>query len=235
LTTGNKCAILVAEQGLEFRTSIMDNIGLIREKNSVQAQSRQINFEEMALIRRCQQGKPAAMEQLIIRYQGRIYNVILRICQNRDDAVELAQDAFVKALENIGDFKGQSGFYTWLFRIAVNLTLNYCKRRDKVAFQSLDDEGSGQYLQAKAQLKLLLEDKASPDPAEIAQNEELCELLHIALAKLDDPQRAVVVLRDIEGMDYPQMAETLNVELGTVKSRLNRARNNLREILEAML
>jgi RNA polymerase sigma-70 factor (ECF subfamily) len=212
----------------------MDNIGLIRKSN-MQEQPRQIDFEEAALIRRCQQGDLSAMEGLIIRYQGRIYNAILKICQNRDDAVELAQDAFVKALENIGDFKGQSGFYTWLFRIAVNLTLNYCKRRDKVAFQSLDDEGSDQYLRAKARLKLLLEDEASPDPAEIAQNEELCELIYKAMAKLEDPQRAVVVLRDIEGMNYAQMAQTLGIELGTVKSRLNRARNNLREILEAML
>ncbi len=212
----------------------MENIGLIR-KNSVQDEPRQIDFDEAALIRRCQQGEPAAMEQLIIKYQGRVYNVILKICGNRDDAVELAQDAFVKALENIGDFKGQSGFYTWLFRIAVNLTLNYCKRRDKIAFQSLDDEGTEQYLRAKVRLKMLLEDEASPDPVEIAQNKELCELLYKALAKLEEPQRAVVVLRDIEGMDYARMAETLSIELGTVKSRLNRARNNLREILEDML
>ncbi len=213
----------------------MDNIGLIRKKSSVQQQPRQIDFEEAALIRRCQKGEMAAMEQLIIKYQGRIYNVILKICGNRDDAVELAQDAFVKALEKIDDFKGQSGFYTWLFRIAVNLTLNYCKRRNRVAFQSLDEEESGQFLQAKARLKLLLEDQASPDPVEIAQNNELCELVYRALAKLEDSQRAVVVLRDIEGMDYATMAEMLGIELGTVKSRLNRARNNLREILEEML
>ena len=81
----------------------------------------------------------------------------------------------------------------------------------------------------------MVENQASPDPIEIAQNKELCDLLYRALTKLDDPQRAVVVLRDIEGMDYAQMAETLGIELGTVKSRLNRARNNLREILEAML
>jgi RNA polymerase sigma-70 factor (ECF subfamily) len=212
----------------------MDNIGLIR-KSSVQQQPGQIDFEEEALIRRCRQGDLAAMEGLIVKYQGRIYNVILKICQNHDDALELAQDAFVKALENIGDFKGQSGFYTWLFRIAVNLTLNYCKRRDKIVFQSLDDEQSDRFLQAKARLKMLLEDESSPDPTEIAQNNELCELLNRALAKLEDPQRAVVVLRDIEGMDYARIAETLGIELGTVKSRLNRARNNLREILEEML
>jgi RNA polymerase sigma-70 factor (ECF subfamily) len=212
----------------------MENVGLIR-KNRVQRQPRKNDFEETALIRQCRGGDLAAMEQLIIRYQGRIYNVILKICQNHDDAVELAQDAFVKALENIGNFKGQSGFYTWLFRIAVNLTLNYCKRRDKIAFQSLDDEGTEQQLQAKTQLKTLLENRASPDPSEIAQNKELCDLLYSALGKLEDSQRAVIVLRDIEGMDYARMAETLGIELGTVKSRLNRARNNLREILEAML
>jgi RNA polymerase sigma-70 factor (ECF subfamily) len=84
-------------------------------------------------------------------------------------------------------------------------------------------------------LKELLADDASPDPATVAANKELCELIIKSLMKLDDGQRAVVVLRDIEGMNYARIAEVLDIELGTVKSRLNRARNNLRETLEAIL
>ena len=191
-----------------------------------------VNTDDDGLIERYQRGDGTALEQLIIRYQDRIYNVILKICANRDDAAELTQDAFVKAIENIAGFKGKSSFYTWLFRIAVNLTLNYCKRRFRLDRQSLDAELQGE---AGRELKLYLANESSPDPAEAAQNKELCQLAVKALQKLDDPQRAVIVLRDIEDMSYEQIADILNIQLGTVKSRLNRARNNLREIMEMVL
>ena len=191
-----------------------------------------VNIDDDGLIERYRCGDGTALEQLIVRYQDRIYNVILKICANRDDAAELTQDAFVKAIENIAGFKGKSSFYTWLFRIAVNLTLNYCKRRFRLDRQSLDAELQGE---AGRELKLYLANESSPDPAEAAQNKELCQLAVKALQKLDDPQRAVIVLRDIEDMSYEQIADILNIQLGTVKSRLNRARNNLREIMEMVL
>jgi len=175
------------------------------------------------------------MERLILRYQNRIYNVILKMCANTDDAAELTQDTFVKIIENIGEFKGASSFYTWAFRIAVNLTLNRCKKNLRLGFNSLDAEYDEQGEQAKGLLKEFLSDDSSPDPAAVAANRELCEIAVKALMKLDDAQRAVVVLRDVEGMNYAQIADVLDVELGTVKSRLCRARNNLKEILETIV
>ena len=86
-------------------------------------QSQGIQISDAVLVKQCQQGDSAAMELLILKYQHRIYNVILRLCANVDDAAELAQETFVKAIEHIGKFKGKSSFYTWVFRIAVNLTL----------------------------------------------------------------------------------------------------------------
>lgn len=194
-----------------------------------------INIDEAVLIEQCRRGDSSAMEQLILKYRNRIYNVILKMCGNTDDAAELTQDTFVKILENIDDFESRSGFYTWAFRIAVNLTINYCKRNVKLLFRSLDAEDDEHDWQAKGALKDFLRDDYSPDPAVVAQNKELSELIMKALMKLDDSQRAVIVLRDIEGMNYAQIAEVFNTELGTVKSRLSRARSNLREIMEAIL
>ena len=215
-----------------MRISVSEESNL---ENNVQIAAKNIRFEDISLVEKARQGSSEAMDRLIVKYQGRIYNTILRICANPDDAAELTQDAFVKVLEKINDFRGQSSFYTWLFRIAVNLTLNYCKRRKKLAIRSLDEQKQGQEYEAAVQLKSFLADDSSPDPAELAEKKELCELVYIALARLDDSQRAVVVLRDIEGMNYSQISETLDIELGTVKSRLSRARDNLRKIFRAVL
>jgi RNA polymerase sigma-70 factor (ECF subfamily) len=190
--------------------------------------------EDSFLVERSRGGDSAAMERLITKYHSRVYNAILRICTNADDAAELTQETFVKVIENIGDFEGRSGFYTWVFRIAVNLTLNYCQRGSKLAFRSLDAESDEEGEQAKGALKEVLSCDGSPDPAAIAANKELWQIVLKALNKLDDAQRAVIVLRDIEGMNYAQISQVLEIELGTVKSRLSRARGALREILEAI-
>ncbi len=194
-----------------------------------------IDIDDGVLVERCRQGDSAAMERLILKYQNRIYNVILRICKNTDDAAELTQETFVKIIKKINEFEGRSSFYTWAFRIAVNLTLNYCQRSVRFKHQSLDTEDNEYNRQARRELKEFLTDESSPDPAAVAQNKELCGMVVEALMKLDDAHRAVLVLRDIEGMNYARIAEVLDIELGTVKSRLSRARRNLRKIMEANL
>ncbi len=196
---------------------------------------RNIGIDDTVLIDQYRQGDSGAMEKLILRYQNRIYNVILKICADPDDAAELTQEAFVKIIENIHKFEGRSRFYTWAFRVAVNLTLNYCQRNAKLKLSSLDIETNQYSSQERQVLKEFLSDESSPDPAAVAQNGELCALAFKALMKLDEAQRAVVILRDIEGMDYAQIADVLNIELGTVRSRLSRARGRLRKILEASL
>ena len=194
-----------------------------------------INIDDTVLVKQCRWGDSTAMERLILKYQNRIYNIILKICANADDAAELTQETFVKVIENIDKFEGRSSFYTWVFRIAVNLTLSYCKRSVKLGLKSLDAEDDERNWQARRALKEFLCDDSSPDPAVVAQSKELSEIVIESLMKLDDAQRAVVVLRDIEGMNYAQIAKVLDTELGTVKSRLSRARSNLREILETVL
>jgi len=198
-------------------------------------EAQNINIDDSVLVEQCRRGGSEAMERLILKYQNRIYNVILKICANPDDAAELTQETFVKIIENLDRFEGRSSFYTWAFRIAVNLTFNYCQRSAKLGYKSLDADDDEYNQQARAQLKEFLSDNSSPNPAVAAQNKELYEIVAKTLMELDDAQRTVIILRDIEGMNYAQIAKVLDIELGTVKSRLSRARRNLREILETIL
>ncbi len=194
-----------------------------------------INIDDHTLLQQCRRGDSSAMGRLILKYQNRLYNVILRICANPDDAAELTQETFVKVLENIDKFQGKSSFYTWAFRIAVNLTLNHCRRHARIGFRSLDDEEGRVGEHATGVLKEYLSDEKVADPASVAQDQELTEIVMSSLMKLDEDHRTVIVLRDLEGMSYAQIAKVLEIEVGTVRSRLSRARNNFREILEAVL
>ncbi len=194
-----------------------------------------ISIDDAALVERCRRGDSGAMDRLIRKYQNRVYNVILKICSHADDAAELTQETFVRVIESIDKFEGRSSFYTWIFRIAVNLTLSHCQRKMKLPVKSLEAENDDHSGYGRQLLRDFLRDDRSPDPAVTAQKRELCELAYKALMRLDEAQRTVVVLRDIEGMNYAQIAKVLGIELGTVRSRLSRARGNLREILEAFL
>lgn len=185
--------------------------------------SKHLRLDDDALVKQCQRGDSEAMSRLICKYQDRVYNIILKICNNSDDAAELTQDTFVKVLENITDFRGKSSFYTWLFRVACNEAINFCRRRFKVVSQSLD---SGMAPPAEM---------SDNDPARLAQQKEVIALLTEAISRLDEDHRVVLVLRDIEQMSYNQISDVLGLELGTVKSRLSRARSMLREILETVL
>jgi RNA polymerase sigma-70 factor (ECF subfamily) len=203
-------------------------------REQVYLRAASINIDDSVLVQQSQAGDTTAMERLILKYQNRIYNVVLRMCGNPDDAAELSQETFVKVIESIDKFKGKSSFYTWLFRIAVNLTLNHVQRNARTVTRSLDAEETEPEDGTQQLLRDFLSDERAADPALLAQSRELCELAKKCLLELEEPQRTVVVLRDIEGMDYAQIAEVLNIELGTVRSRLSRARSNLRDILENM-
>ena len=192
-------------------------------------------IDDQFLVAQAQQGESAAIAKLILRYQDRIFNTILRICGNYEDAAELTQETFVKVIEKVGTFKGQSSFYTWVFRIAVNLTLNYCKRRGKVKYISIETLLGTGAQPGKRELVSFLKDKSTCDPAVLTEKKEIEEILIAALGRLEDKYRAIIVLRDIEDMSYEQIAEALDIELGTVKSRLSRSRMRLRRIMEKIL
>ncbi len=194
-----------------------------------------ITLDDNVLVEKSKNGDSVAIERLIVRYQDRIFNVIYKICGNYDDAAELTQETFVKFIEKVKSFRGQSAFYTWLFRIAVNLTLNYCRRQVTISTRSLDETMGPNRDDARRSLGRFLVDDTGMDPVSVVSSNEMIELLRQAMRELSEDHRAVVILRDIEQMSYDQIGDVLGIEIGTVKSRLSRARSNLREILSTVL
>jgi RNA polymerase sigma-70 factor (ECF subfamily) len=195
----------------------------------------------MQLIRAAQLGDRGAFGQIVWMYQGRLYNALFRLLGNEDDAAELCQEAFTRALENVARFRGEAGPYTWLFRIATNLALTSLRdrqRRRTFTAGSLpgggrDSGGNGQAggdHQADSLLQRV--QSASPTPAQAVEQRDAQEQVVAALGRIDPEQRALLVMRDVDGMDYQQMAQVLEVPIGTVKSRLFRARLALRGELQ---
>lgn len=189
--------------------------------------------DEASLIRRCQDGEAAAFDPLVARYQRQVFAVAWRWLGDYAEANDVAQDAFVRAYRAIGAFRGESKFSTWLVAIVINLCRNrrrWWMRRRQWTMVSLDepiatDEGT------------VAADVADPAPTPQAEAEraELRARLAAALELLDDHSRAIVVLRDVQGLSYDEIARLLRCRIGTVKSRLNRARLRLRAILNGVL
>lgn len=184
-----------------------------------------VRLADALLVRRVQAGDAHAFAELVGKYQERVFNACLRICGQRDDAADLTQDAFLKAFSAINEFRGASAFYTWIFRIAVNLALSHQRKRRLRTAASLDS-GEGD-----ASLAQRLPDGANHDPAAPAVAVETRNAVADALASLDAEHRVAVVLRDIEGCDYQEIADILELPVGTAKSRIFRGRMALRALL----
>lgn len=194
-----------------------------------------ISFEDAGLLEQCRQGELSAFARLVAKYQDRIYNACWRICGHREDARDLTQQTFANALESIGTFRGSSSFYTWLFRIAVNLAISHQRSQARTASLSLDSPTDRDGRHQASSLAARLPNPGSLEPHDQLGRRELHSLVARALQNLDEEHRVVVVLRDIEGFDYQQIAEILQVAVGTVKSRLHRARMALRQQLAAVI
>lgn len=192
--------------------------------------SKTIAFEDAALVARCQKGDMHAFGSLVAKYQDRIFNTVYRLCGNKSDAEELAQEAFLKALERIGQFRQQSQFYTWVFRIASNLAISHRRRSGRIRFHSMTAGENSDGGQADA-LTAAVARKRTPGPEAAAMSADTQRRVLEALETLDDEFRLAVVLRDVEEMDYEQIADVMEVPVGTVKSRLHRARCLLKEKL----
>lgn len=194
-----------------------------------QRMPRPVSLEEAELIEQVRAGRTDAFENLVRKYQDRVFNTCWRIAGNLEDARDLTQDAFLKAYESIGGFRGQSGFYTWVFRIAVNLSLSHRRKSARRKTASLDAVPDGSQVESLAKRLTARQE----DPERGARDADRRARVAAALSALDDDHRAMIVLRDMEGFDYREIAEILELPEGTVKSRLFRARQALRELLEA--
>jgi RNA polymerase sigma-70 factor, ECF subfamily len=193
---------------------------------------------DLALLRRAQQGDRAAYGKLVLAYQDRLYNGVLRLVGDPEEARELTQEAFLRGLMKIESFRGEAGPYTWLFRIAINLAMTQLRKVRRHRIFSLDrPSGNGRHAAHDDQASSLvdrLEDRSSAAPGDGMEKRERDEQVIAALGRLDAEQRALLVMRDIEGFDYQQMADVLDVPLGTLKSKLFRARVALRQELKGI-
>jgi RNA polymerase sigma-70 factor (ECF subfamily) len=178
--------------------------------------------DEAQLVDRLREGDPRAFEELVIAYQHRVFGVALRMLGSRAEAEEAAQEVFLRAHRAIADFRGDAKLSTWLYAIASRLCMNRLTSGERRLLREGEET-----------LARIPSGHASP--ADELERSERDAALHRAIAELSDERRMVVVLRDLEGLSYEEIASALDLELGTVRSRLHRARMDLKEKLERFL
>ncbi len=180
------------------------------------------------IVQRVQAGDVAAFDRLIVKYRERVYGVIYNMAANREDAADLAQDSFIKAFQSINRFQGQSSFFTWLYRIAVNSTLTHLRKarlRSFFSFEKIHEEDKS------AEIINQLTDKKGADRELFVK--ELQEKLNEAMLKLSIKHRTVVTLFEIDGLSHEEIAEVMDCSVGTVRSRLHYAKQLLQAELQS--
>lgn len=183
-----------------------------------------MSADDQRLIAECLQGDTAAFGVLVRRYQDRLYHSVYRLVDNAEDAQDVVQEAFLHAYESLDGFKGDSLFFTWLYRIAVNTAISLKRKHRTLARMEMRKNG-------EPSLEPVDLSEASRPEYAVEQAEQQMRVRQ-ALARLSPEHRAVLVMKDMEGQKYETMAEVLQVPIGTIRSRLHRARLELRELLE---
>jgi RNA polymerase sigma-70 factor (ECF subfamily) len=182
--------------------------------------------DEAELVKRARKGDLGAYDELVQRYQERIYATVYHMTANHEDANDLAQEAFIKGFQALKSFKGGSSFYTWVYRIAVNKTINFLKQRKNRSQMSLNDLDFN--AEHDPDLVALISDKT---PRREAGLTELQEKLNEGMQKLSEPHRLVVTLHDVQGLSHEEIAKIMGCNIGTVRSRLFYARQQLQGFL----
>jgi RNA polymerase sigma-70 factor (ECF subfamily) len=188
----------------------------------------QADVSELDLVKRCQAGQTEAFDELVVRYRTRIFGMIYNMVHNEQDAWDLAQDSFVKAWNSIKRFRGQSSFYTWIYRIVMNVTIDWLRKKQvKGAGTEFDDA-----IQLK-EIEPASKTVPKPDalPYERMERTEIRAQIDNAIAQLSPEHRAVILMKEIEDMQYREIAEALGCSIGTVMSRLFYARKKLQNLL----
>ena len=189
----------------------------------------QADVSELDLVKRCQAGQTEAFDELVTRYRTRIFAMIYNMVHNEQDAWDLAQDSFVKAWKSIKRFRGRSSFYTWIYRIVMNVTIDWLRKK-QVKGAGVEFDDAIQLREVNPASKTL--PKADPLPYERMERTEVRSRIDNAITQLSPEHRAVILMKETEGMQYHEIAEALGCSIGTVMSRLFYARKKLQNLLK---
>jgi len=181
------------------------------------------------LVLRVQQGDKSAYDLLVIKYQHRIIQLVNRYVKDPSEAQDVAQEAFIKAYRALGNFRGDSAFYTWLYRIAINTAKNYLVSRSRRYSDYQIDIQDAEQVENSAQLKVM------ETPEYLLLNDEIVKVIKAAIEKLPEEMKVAIMLREFEGMSYEDIAQTMECPVGTVRSRIFRAREAIDEKLSPLL
>lgn len=206
----------------------MENSGSVTE-SIFPAQEEALSQRDLdwAVVQRVQAGNVGAFDQLVQKYREHIFSIVYNMTSNREDASDLTQETFIKAFQAIGRFRGKSAFFTWIYRIAINTTMSFLKKRNRrrfVSYEKINEEVSHDEI-----IERLTASNRSEKGALIS---ELQEKLNDALQKLSLKHRTVVILHEIEGLEHAEIAEITKASVGTVRSRLHYAKQQLQTYLQ---
>jgi RNA polymerase sigma-70 factor (ECF subfamily) len=180
-----------------------------------------VNDEETAMISRCQQGDQRALKEIFDKYHKRVYRIAYGVVRQREEALDIVQEVFIKLFRSIKNFKGRSQFYTYLYRMVMNTAIDHARKAGKQFISSLDEEGSFEP-----------SDNVEKGPERVLLQKELEERVKLAMDKLPAEQKAALIFRDVEGLSYQEMAEAMGCSIGTVMSRLHYGRKRIQELLK---
>jgi RNA polymerase sigma-70 factor, ECF subfamily len=198
--------------------------------HAVAARASHDAIDDRELVKRAQGGDRAAFRTLFDRHSRRAYALALGVVRNPDDALDVVQDAFIKAHRHLDKFEGQSGFYTWLYRIVMNLAIDHLRKHKRTRAVDWTEQD------LKEVDGSVIDDSLLPrilrgNPGRALLDKEIRDRVETALATLSDHHRAVLVMRELEGLSYEEMAQTMNCSKGTIMSRLFHARKNMQKVL----
>lgn len=180
-----------------------------------------MDHDETEMISRCQQGDQQALKEIYDKYHKKVYRIAYGVVRQREEALDVVQEVFVKLFRSIKNFKGKSHFYTYLYRMVMNTAIDHKRKAGKQFMPSLDEEGSFQP-----------SDDVEKGPEKVLLQKELEERVKLAMDKLPAEQKAALIFRDVEGLSYQEMAEAMGCSIGTVMSRLHYGRKRMQDSLK---
>lgn len=180
-----------------------------------------MDHEETEMISRCQQGDQEALKEIFEKYNNKVYRIAYGVVREREEALDIVQEVFIKLFHTIKNFKGRSRLYTYLYRMTMNTAIDHARKIGKQFVSSLDEEGTPEP-----------SDTLEKGPERILLQKELEERVKRAMDRLPAEQRAAIIFRDVEGLSYQEMAEAMGSSIGTVMSRLHYGRKRLQELLK---